>query len=152
MLSKKAKYALKALVSLARKRAGGPVLIADLAEGENIPKKFLEAILLDLRRFGLLDSRKGKGGGYWLVADPEKVAIGPLVRHFDGPLAAVPCVSETAYRPCDDCANEASCAVRLVMKEVRDAAARILDSMTLAEMIRRSDQAARPKKGRSLPG
>ena len=103
MLSKRAKYALKALIALASEPPGEPVRIADLAQRERIPQKFLEMILLDLRNRGILQSRKGKGGGYYLGQDPETIYVGQLIRQFDGPLAAVPCASQTAYARCRDC-------------------------------------------------
>jgi Rrf2 family protein len=136
MLSKRAKYALKALISLASERSGEPVRIEDLARRERIPQKFLELILLDLRNRGVLQSKKGKGGGYFLVKDPRTVLVGQLIRQFDGPLAAVPCASQTAYARCQDCRDEAGCGVRWVMKEVRDATAKILDRTSLADMVK----------------
>lgn len=138
MLSKKAKYAVKALLALAERGGNEPVRIADLAQQERIPKKFLEAILLSLKNHGLLQSRKGQGGGYLLARDPRQIYLGQIVRMFDGPLAPVPCASQTAYVRCDDCQDEASCGVRLAMKEVRDATARILDHLSLATLLRRT--------------
>lgn len=137
MLSSKAKYGLKAMVYLTRYGAEGPVLIADIAESESIPKKFLDAILLELKNRGFLSSKKGKGGGYTLAKSPEKIMVGDIVRVLDGPLAPVPCVSRTAYRRCEDCHDEVTCAIRAVMGEVRDAIAGILDNTTLAEMALR---------------
>jgi Rrf2 family protein len=136
MLSKRAKYALKALIALASGPRGEPVRIRDLARQERIPQKFLETILLDLRNHGILQSKMGKGGGYYLVRDPRTVMIGQLIRQFDGPLAAVPCASQTAYVRCQDCRDEAGCGVRWVMKGVRDATARILDRTTLADLVK----------------
>jgi len=143
MLSKKAKYAVKALLALAEQGGSEPVRIADLARQERIPKKFLEAILLSLKNHGLLQSRKGQGGGYLLTRDPRQIYLGQIVRMFDGPLAPVPCASQTAYVRCDDCQDEASCGVRLAMKEVRDATARILDHLSLATLLRRTGGAGR---------
>lgn len=136
MLSKRAKYALKALIALAAEPPGKPLRIEDLARRERIPQKFLETILLDLRNRGILQSKKGKGGGYYLVRDPKTVVVGQLIRHFDGPLAAVPCASQTAYARCQDCSDEAGCGIRWVMKSVRDATAKILDRTTLADMAK----------------
>jgi Rrf2 family protein len=136
MLSKKAKYALKALIALAAAPRGQLVRIEDLARRERIPQKFLELILLDLRNLGILQSKKGRGGGYSLSREPHLVMVGQVVRQFDGPLAAVPCASQTAYARCLDCRDEAGCGVRWVMKEVRDATARILDRTSLADMAR----------------
>ncbi len=143
MLSKKTKYGLQALTFLAREYGRGPLLISDLAEREGIPKKFLEAILLQLKNAGILQSRKGKGGGYSLGRRPEEITVGQAVRILEGPLAPVPCVSETAYQRCTECEDERSCGIRLVMKDVRDAIARILDNTSLQEMLNRSEEARR---------
>jgi Rrf2 family protein len=134
MLSKKAKYAIKALLALADRDREEPMRIVDLARGEQIPPKFLELILLGLKNHGILQSRKGKGGGYLLARDPADIYLGQIVRMFDGPLAPVPCASQTAYVPCADCRSEAECGVRLAMKEVRDATAKVLDGTSLAAL------------------
>lgn len=133
MLSKKAKYGLKAMFRLAKEYGKYPMLIADLAEQEQIPKKFLELILLELRKKGLLISKMGKGGGYSLAKEPSKITVGQVVRILDGPLAPIGCVSKTAYQPCEECDSERTCSIRLIMQQVRDATASILDSTTLAE-------------------
>jgi Rrf2 family protein len=143
VLSKKAKYGMKALLRLALEAERRPILIEDLSEHERIPRKFLEAILLDLKHRGIVQSRKGKGGGYFLARKPNDITLGEVVRALDGPLAAVPCVSQTAYLPCDDCPDEDACAVRLAMKEVRDATARILDRTSLLTANARAARAAR---------
>ena len=134
MLSRKSKYGLKALLVLAQEAGHGPVLISELASREAIPKKFLEAILLDLKRHGLVQSQKGKGGGYFLRREPADITFGEVIRILEGPLAAVPCVSQTAYMNCAECVDEPTCGVRLAMKEVRDATAQILDHTTLADV------------------
>jgi Rrf2 family protein len=134
VLSRKSKYVLKALLTLAREQDHGPVLIADLAGRDGIPKKFLEAILLELKRNGIVDSRKGKGGGYFLRRKPEEITFGTVIRVLEGPLAWVPCVSQTAYMKCVECIDEETCGVRTAMQEVRDATARILDHTTLADI------------------
>lgn len=141
-LSQKTKYALRALQVLAREREQGPVQIATLAEREDIPRKFLEQILLELNNHGILQSKRGKGGGYQLRKRPEDVRLGEVVRLFDGPLAPTPCASERAFRPCDDCKDPDGCAIRGVMREVRDATARILDHQSLADLLQRADAAA----------
>ena len=138
MLSRKSKYGLKALLLLAQEAGRGPVLIAELASREGIPKKFLEAILLELKRHGVVQSRKGKGGGYFLRREPADVTFGEVIRVLEGPLAAVPCVSHTAYMKCVECLDEPTCGVRIAMKEVRDATARILDHTTLADVNARA--------------
>jgi Rrf2 family protein len=144
MLSKKAKYAIKALLALADQHPDEPMRIADLARAEQIPPKFLELILLGLKNQGILQSRKGKGGGYLLARDPAKIYLGQIVRMFDGPLAPVPCASQTAYVRCADCRSEAVCGVRLAMKEVRDATARILDGTSLATLRRKVERISPP--------
>jgi len=144
VLSRKAKYGLKALLALAREESSEPVLIADLSQRDAIPKKFLEAILHELKRRGVVDSKKGKGGGYFLRRAPAQITVGEVIRVLDGPLAAVPCVSQMAYARCVECVDEATCGVRLAMKEVRDATAEILDNTTLADINARV--LASPKK------
>ena len=134
MLSRKSKYGLKALLVLAREAGKGPVLISEIARRDAIPKKYLEAILLDLKRHGVVQSQKGKGGGYFLSRKPAEVTFSEVIRVLDGPLAAVPCVSQMAYARCVECVDEATCGVRLAMKEVRDATAEILDHTTLADV------------------
>src|SRR5579864_8670929 len=103
MLSRKSKYGLKALLTLAKAQGTGPVLVRDLADRDAIPKKFLEAILLELKRHGIVHSQKGKGGGYVLGRTADAVSFGDVIRVLDGPLAAVPCVSRTAYMTCAEC-------------------------------------------------
>jgi Rrf2 family protein len=142
VISKKTKYALKALTRLALDEGKGPMLIAELAEREGIPKKFLEAILLELKNHGVLHSKKGKGGGYTLAKPAEAIMVGSIIRILEGPLAPLPCVSQTAYRRCEECPDEATCGVRIVMKEVADATAKILDHTSLADMCRQVDNAA----------
>jgi Rrf2 family protein len=140
-ISKKTQYILRALYSLAREYGGAPVLISTLAEEECIPKKFLEQILLGLKYHGLVDSKRGKGGGYTLLKRPDQITIGSLIRLSDGPLAPLPCASETAYRKCGECPDARACGTRIVMREVRDATANILDNTTLADVCRRMDNA-----------
>jgi Rrf2 family protein len=147
MISRKTKYGLRALLLMAREYGQGPILISELAEREAIPKKFLELILLQLKNAGILQSRKGKGGGYALARTPAEISMGRVVRILEGPLAPVPCVSETAYRKCDECGDEATCGIRLVMKQVRDAIADILDHTTLQQVVTRSEAAARREMG-----
>src|SRR5918993_4475132 len=138
MLSKKSKYGLKALLELAGDTAARPIQTSELAERQGLPKKFLEAILLELKRHGLLHSKKGRGGGYVLTRKPGDITIGQVIRVLDGPLALTPCVSQTAYRRCEECLDEETCGIRLAMKEVRDATAHILDNTTLAGLNARS--------------
>jgi Rrf2 family protein len=146
LLSRKSKYGLKALLLLAQEAGRGPVLVADLADRDAIPKKFLEAILLELNRHGFVQSRKGKGGGYFLRRKPTEITLGDVIRALEGPLAAVPCVSQTAYARCIECVDERTCGVRLAMQEVRDATAQILDNTTLADINRRTGRGRRIAK------
>jgi len=143
VLTKKSKYGLKALLQLAEDVGKGPVLVSDLAEGQRIPKKFLEAILLDLKRHGFLQSKKGKGGGYLLSRPPTTITVGQIIRVLEGPLALVPCASQTQYRRCDECVDEATCGVRRAMLEVRDATTKILDRTTLSSLNAKSRKATR---------
>jgi Rrf2 family protein len=147
MISKKTKYGLKALIHLARQYEKGPILIADLAREERIPKKFLEAILLALKNSGILQSKKGKGGGYYLARQPSKITFGQAIRVMEGPLAPVPCVSETSYAKCTECDNELTCGIRLVMSDVREAMASILDGTSLADVLVKIDNAEECEKG-----
>jgi Rrf2 family protein len=135
MISKKTKYALKAVIYLAREYEKGPVLIADLARDEMIPKKFLELILLTMKNNGILMSKKGKKGGYYLAKSPRKVTMGQIVRLMEGTRAPVPCVSESSYEKCEECESENTCGIRIIMKDVRDAIASILDNATLADVM-----------------
>lgn len=141
MLSKKTKYALKAAIALARQYGQGPVLISEIARTERIPKKFLELILLELKNGRILDSKKGKGGGYFLSRPPEQITFGQIVRIVEGPIAPLPCVSQTAYRRCDECVDEQFCELRIVMKEVRDSTAKVLDHTHLKDALERADHA-----------
>lgn len=134
MLSKKAKYALKALLYLTKQQDKGLVIISDIAENERIPRKFLEAILVDLKTSGVLQSVRGKNGGYYLSKNPSEISVGNVIRMIDGPLAAIPCVSHLYYRKCDECIDEATCEIRIVMKKVRDATADILDNTFLSDL------------------
>ena len=119
-ISKKTLYGLQALTTLARKYGEGPVLIATLAKDDDIPIKFLDLILPDLKNGGILESKKGPGGGYLLSRPPEKITLGSVIRLMEGPLAPLPCASETAYRPCEECKDVEHCGTRMVMREVRE--------------------------------
>lgn len=138
MLTNKGKYGLKALVHMAGLAVGETVQSQEIAAANNIPKKFLDAILGELRVAGMVRSKKGKGGGYMLARGADRISVGSAIRVLDGPLAPIGCASRTAYQPCDDCPDVASCSVRLLMLEVRDGAARILDNTSVEEMRRRS--------------
>ena len=140
-LSKRTQYSLRALYALTRKFGEGPVLITTLAETETIPKKFLEQILVSLKSAGFVASKKGKGGGYVLAQPPEKITIGSVIRAIEGPLAPLPCASETRFRKCDECVDIQTCGTRIVMRQVRDAMAAILDETTLAMVCKKVEEA-----------
>lgn len=134
MLTNKGKYGLKAMVHLAGLNPGKLAQVADIAETNSISKKFLDHILTELRRAGLVYSKKGKGGGYALARPAHEIKVGAIVRVLDGPLAPIPCASVTAFRPCKDCGDLKTCAVRLIMVDARNAVANVLDHRTLAEL------------------
>jgi Rrf2 family protein len=134
MLTNKGKYGLKAMVHLAGLEPGKPALVADIAVANDIPKKFLDAILGELRTAGLVHSKKGRGGGYVLAKRPAQIMVGDIVRALDGPLAPIACASKGYYRRCDDCPTEGNCTVRLMMLEVRNSIAAVLDNRSLASM------------------
>lgn len=135
MLTAKGKYGLKALVHLARLPAGETAQSQEIAAANNVPKKFLDAILGDLRNAGIVHSRKGPGGGYMLGRPARDIKVGNAIRILDGPLAPIACASRTAYRPCDDCKDVKTCAVRIAMTRARDTMAEVLDKMTIADML-----------------
>ncbi len=134
MLTSRAKYALRASIALADRFAGGGWTSAgELAESANVPRKFLEAILTQLRGEGLVESRRGPAGGHRLVVAPASTTVAEIIRSIDGPLAMTPCASATAFRACDDCADYETCRLRAAMREARDAAAAVLERWTLAD-------------------
>lgn len=145
MLSKKCKYAIHALVYLAERYQQGPVHIQDIAEQQRIPKKFLEAILLELRKAKILHSKKGKGGGYYLYKRPEDVNMIEIVRLMDGAIAMLPCVSINYYEPCEECKNEATCGIRDTFLGVRDQTLQILQNSTLDKIVKRERELAKKK-------
>lgn len=134
MLSKKTKYGIKALVYLARQENRNPVQISVISKSENISRKFLESILLTLRKDGILGSKKGKSGGYYLLKDPKEIPMTSVMRLLEGPIAMVPCVSLNFYEKCDDCPDENACAVHNVMLKVRDNTLEIFRNTTLADL------------------
>jgi Rrf2 family protein len=135
MLSQKAKYALRALVHLAEAPPGEAVLISDIATRHHIPKKFLEQILLDLKNHGLVQSRRGRCGGYALLKPAAEISFGQVLRIIDGPLAPLPCLSRVAYRKCLDCADESACALRRVFAISHQATVTVLDQTSLADAV-----------------
>ena len=135
MLSKRTKYGIKALVYLARKEEDTPINIAEISNHENISRKFLESILLTLKKNGILGSKKGKAGGYYLIKKPSDVKMSAVLRVLEGPIAMVPCVSLNFYEKCDDCPDEDICTVNSLMREVRDSTLGILNDNTLADLV-----------------
>jgi Rrf2 family protein len=140
-LSKRTQYSLRALYALTRNYGAGPLLITNLARNEAIPKKFLEQILLAMKGAGFVASKKGKGGGYILAQPPQEITIGAVIRALEGPLAPLPCASETRFRKCDECVDIQTCGTRIVMRKVRDATAAILDETTLEMVCNQVDAA-----------
>lgn len=124
-----------AMTRLAKEFGNGAILISDIARSENIPQRYLEAILLELKKAGMLGSKLGKSGGYYLIQKPEEINLSQIVRHFEGPIALVPCVSEKAYQPCEFCKNEKECNIRKVFKDIRDYTYRKLQQTTLVDLI-----------------
>ena len=145
MLSKKCKYAIHALVHMA-KRPDDKFLIKDISEACSIPKKFLETILLDLKRAGILGSKQGKGGGYLLRKTPSDVNLADVVRIFDGAIAAVPCATFKFYEPCDECEDEDTCTVRYSFLQIRNATVEMLKGETLAGMVKKEMKLKAKKK------
>jgi Rrf2 family protein len=139
MISQKAKYALRALVSLARAGRGQTRMISEISRDQAIPKKFLEQILLELKRAGLVSSRRGRTGGYELLRAPEEIMYGEVLRLIDGPLAPLPCLSKIAYRKCADCQSEADCEIRHVFERVTLATRAVLDQTSLADSLNLED-------------
>ncbi|QJD97307.1 Rrf2 family transcriptional regulator [Mucilaginibacter robiniae] len=144
MLSKKTKYAIKALILLGKNANQPPMQIAQIAELERIPKKFLEAILLELRKAGLLYSKKGAGGGYILNKDPKDIFLVQVLRITDGPIAMVPCASLNFYHRCDECHNESTCGIRNAFIEIRDATLEILSRTSIADLIAKENTLGAP--------
>lgn len=146
MISKKTKYALNALVYLANNQKGSePIQISKISESENIPRKFLEAILLDLKNAGMLSSRKGKAGGYYLHKTPEEINIADVMRLFDGPIALLPCVTHLYYERCEECKDEATCGIRSVFLDVRNETVNMLKGASLAEIMKRTKKLSKAK-------
>ena len=134
MLSKKSQYAFKALGYLSEKFNEGPVLISEISKKKKIPLKFLENILLELKKADILDSKKGKGGGYFLKKSPDKIKVAQIIRLVNGPIAMLPCVSLYFYERCSNC-NEKHCALHDMMIEVRDATLNVVENRTLRDLM-----------------
>jgi Rrf2 family protein len=152
MLSQKARYALKALFVLAARPAGETMMIAEIADEARVPRKFLEQILLELKKRGILHSHRGKHGGYALGRTADKISFAEVIRVIDGPLALAPCASVTAYRRCDDCVDEATCTLHRVLVAVQRATADILENRTLTEALTQpAPKKTKRKSGAAAP-
>ncbi|MBB6612667.1 Rrf2 family transcriptional regulator [Pontibacter sp. Tf4] len=135
MLSKKTKYAFHALSYLAENQHKGAILIQEIASSKKISQKFLESILLDLKKAGILGSKKGKGGGYYLLKQPEEITLARVIRLLNGPIAWLPCVSLNFYEKCSDCVSEATCNMHLIMCQVRDQTLSVVENKTVRDLI-----------------
>lgn len=136
---------MHALIHLAKHQDEEPILISKIADDENIPQKFLEAILLDLKRDGVLASKKGKGGGYYLIKDPSDVNMADVMRLFDGAIALLPCVTYKYYERCDECKDEETCGIRDAFLKVRNETVELLKASTLANIIKREKSLSKKK-------
>lgn len=147
MLSKKCKYALKALIALAKRDASRPHMrIIEISEQEKIPKKFLEAILLELKNYGILSSKLGKSGGYYLLRKPEDLFLTELIRMMDGPIALLPCASLNFFESCEDCEDEDTCGLRKVMMEERIASLGVLSNTSIADILKKEKRLIKAKE------
>ncbi|WP_409758114.1 RrF2 family transcriptional regulator [Aestuariivirga sp.] len=146
MISQRARYAFKAMIALARAEPGKGLQIRQLCEQERLPRKFLEQILLALKAAGYLTSRRGRDGGYELLKPPDTIAIGPLLRVIDGPIAPLPCLSRTAYRKCEDCRDEAHCELRIAFSKAYARYLSALETTTLAEVMNSAKTADASRK------
>lgn len=135
MLSKKTRYAMVALVYIAREQEKGAIMSTEIAKMEKLPQRFLENILLELKKIGFLGSKAGKAGGYYLLRKPEEINLAEIIRHFEGAVAMLRCVSEKSYQSCEFCKDEISCKIRNVFKEIRDSTFAILSRTTLDQLV-----------------
>jgi Rrf2 family protein len=146
MITKKSKYAIKALIYLTKKKPHQPVLIEEISQAEKIPKKFLEAILLELRKSGYLGSKKGKGGGYYLLKPADEINMAEVMRLFDGAIALVPCVAHRYYEPCEECLDEITCPIREVFRNIREQTVAILKDNSFAILVEKEKKLKRYRK------
>jgi Rrf2 family protein len=135
ILSKKTRYAMLALTKLAKEYGNGAILISEIAKSENLPQRFLENILQELKKLGIVGSRQGKSGGYYLIHDPQEIKLVTVIRHFEGTIAMLYCISEKAYQPCEFCKDEESCQIRKVFKRIRDNTYDILSQTSLSSLV-----------------
>jgi len=152
VISNKAKYAFRALLAIAAAPEGEALTSAEIARRYSIPHKFLEQILLDLKKAGILDSRRGKSGGYVMLRPADTVSFGEVLRLFEGPLAPLPCLSRQSYRRCEDCVSEAACEIRREFGRAYDASRQVLDSRTLADALGDAPYGGSSQEKRRLAG
>ena len=136
MLSQRTRYAIRALLHLADRHGNGPIQLSEIAAAQNIPAKFLTVILSEMSRAGLVDTLRGKDGGYWLARPPSEISYGDIIRQTRGSLALVPCASRLAYEQCKNCVSQEQCRIHFVMLKVRDDMARVLDTISLSDPVR----------------
>lgn len=151
MLAQKTRYALRALLFLTENHGGSAVQLARIAETQQVPPKYLELIMLDLKKAGMVTSVRGPKGGYTLARDPQSISFGEIVRVMEGPIALVPCASVNFYSRCGDCHDEATCAIRRAFAEIRDQSAAILEGISLAEAASWEKSAPAPDRVDSSP-
>lgn len=135
ILSKKTRYAMLALTKLTKEYGKGAILSSEISRSENIPQRFLENILLELKKLGIVGSRLGKSGGYFLIQDPKDIKLVTIIRHFEGTIAMMYCISEKAYQPCEFCKDEETCKIRKVFKQIRDNTYEILEETSLTSLV-----------------
>lgn len=140
MLTKKTKYALRALIVLVKAKDNKPMLISEIAAEGNLPKRFLEGILLEMKRKQLLGSKMGLGGGYFLLQPPSEIMVSSIIRILEGPIALLPCVSINFYQRCEECRNERTCSIREMMEKVRDATLKIMGNTSIADLASREKE------------
>lgn len=140
MLTKRTKYAIKALIALARSKDGKPMLIAEIATQEGLPKRFLESILLDLKRAKILNSKMGAGGGYFLMQPATNIKVSEIIRILDGPIALLPCVSLNFYQRCEECKDELTCSIREMMQKVREASINIMGNTSITDLMEKEQE------------
>lgn len=143
MMSKKCKYALKALMRLGEEYGRGNLLTDDIARSQHIPKKFLELILLDLKHAGYVQSKQGTGGGYHLVQEPRKIPVAEIYRFFDGAIALLPCVSQKFHEKCEDCPDEKTCALKQAFSEIREKTYQLMSKITIESLLQETRKTSR---------
>jgi len=145
MLSKKAQYSFYALTYLAKNIDKGPILISEIAKAEQLPRKFLETILLDLKNMGIVNSKKGKGGGYYLIKEPENITVADIIRSFDGAIALLPCATYNYYEKCSQCRDEKLCGMLSVIKSIREETVKVMKQYTIKDIVEKENELIKSK-------